>query len=230
MTDEQAPDRKIKKANRKVFTEKNVLTLRARRKQYMVWDGGNGRGSGEVVRGLGILVSPIGAKSYRSVYYFPGSSKSHSRHLGRVGEMTLEEARKLCREDRGTARSGNDPRADDPSKSASYQAAVDDYIKRVQIGQDKNSSAEQARRVLLADCEDWHQRPLATIRNTEIQRLLELVRAGDEGLGLKPRPYLANLLYARMRPFFNWCAKPTINKIKHNPRPVLDRNLQIQPQ
>src|ERR1017187_936511 len=120
-------------ANRKVFTEENVLTLRPKRKQYMVWDGGNGPGSRHVVRGLGILVSSLSAKSYRSYYYFPGSPKPHSRHLGRVGVMTLAEARKLCQRDQKLAADGNDPKGDNPSKSDSYESAVEDYVRRVQI-------------------------------------------------------------------------------------------------
>ncbi len=66
----------------------------------------------------------------------------------------------------------------------------------MQVGQDKRVAAKSAGRVLLADCEDWWTRPVATIRPPEIQKQLELVRDGDEDLGLKPRPYLANLLYA----------------------------------
>src|SRR5215212_1076598 len=85
--------------NHKRLTKDNVLVLRARPQQYMVWDSGT-----EAARGRSILVSPAGAKSYRSTYYFPGSSKPHSRHLGRVGEMELDEARRLCRLDRGNAR------------------------------------------------------------------------------------------------------------------------------
>ena len=75
------------KIRRMVFTDKNVLSLPARRNGYMKWDGGYGRGSGEVVRGLGIWVSPLSAKSYRSMFYFPGSTKSHTRKLGRVGDL-----------------------------------------------------------------------------------------------------------------------------------------------
>jgi integrase len=216
-------ERKLKKRKRKVFSEKNVWSLPVRRKQYVMWDGGSGRGAGEVCRGLQILVSPAGAKSYRSTYYFPGSPKSHSRHLGRVGEMTLEEARDLCRLDRKKAREGIDPRANDPSKSSSFKAAVDDYVNRVQIGQEHNVEAEACRRVLLADTEDWWDRPIATIRHTEIQHRLELIRDGDAKGEYKARPYLANLLYARMKPFFAWCAKPVIGKIKHSPMLGLDK-------
>ena len=216
-------ENKLNKRNRMVFSEPNVRSLRPKRRQYVVWDGGLGRGAGEVARGLHILVSPMGAKSYRSMFYIPGSSKSYSPTLGRVGELSLEEARELCRQDRANARKGIDPRSNDPTKSDSYKSAVDEYIERVQIGEHHNVSAEQARQVLLADCTDWYARPIATIRNTEIQRLLEQVRDGDDKIGRKPRPYLANLLYARMKPFFGWCAKPQIGKLKHSPMVGIDK-------
>jgi integrase len=203
--------------NRMVFTEKNVLTLRPKRKPFMIWDGGQGRGSGEVVRGLGVLVSPLGTKSYRSYYYFPGSPKPHTHHLGRVGVITLEEARSLCKADQRKAKDGIDPNADNPSKSDSYKSAVEQYIKQVQIGQDKRIAAKSAERVLLADCEDWWPRSVGTIRPQEVYQRLLLIRDGDEDKDLKPRPYLANLLYARLRPFFAWCAKPLIGKIKVSP-------------
>jgi integrase len=206
-----------------IFSELNLRSLPIRRKQYMVWDGGNGRGAGECCRGLGVLVSPMGAKSYRSLYYFPGSSKSYSRHLGRVGEMTLDEAREQCRQDRAMARKGMDPRADDPVKSANYEAAVNDYVDRVQVAQDHRAKAEECRRTLLNDCKDWHARPLATIRNTEIQHLLERVRDGDDKRGLKARPYMANLLYARLKPFFAWASNPSIGKIKLSPMLGIDK-------
>jgi integrase len=214
---EQEQTAKLNKRKRMVFSEKNVRSLPVKRKQYVVWDGGSGRGAGEVRRGLHILVSPQGAKSYRSMFYFPGSSKSYTRHLGRVGEIELAEARELCGKDRKRAREGFDPRAENPRRSDSYKSAVDDYIDRVQIGEYNNVSAEAARQVLLNYCEDWHTRPIRTIRNTEIQRLLERIRDGDGAQQTKGRPYLANLIYARMKPLFHWCAKPQIDKLKQSP-------------
>src|ERR1700693_5522530 len=96
-----------------IFSEKNVRALQPHRKQYVVWDAGNGRGAGEVARGLHILISPMGAKSYRSIFYFNSNPKAYPRHLGRVGEMPLTEARELCRQDRANARKEPplDPRA-----------------------------------------------------------------------------------------------------------------------
>jgi hypothetical protein len=101
------------KANRKHFTESNVLTLPAKRNQYLVWDAGSKRSRDDTARGLAILVSPTGTKSYRCVYTYPGSAKPFWMHLGRVGEMPLEEARERCRKVRGKARKGDDPT--DPS-------------------------------------------------------------------------------------------------------------------
>ena len=114
--------------------------------------------------------------------------------------------------DRAKASKGIDPRVD-RSRSASFKAAVDDYVKRVQIGQKKLVRAEECCRVLLADTEDWHDVAIGTIDAKQIQERLDLVRDGDETLGKKSRPHSANLLYARMKPFFAWCAKPNIGKI-----------------
>src|SRR5262249_41115059 len=58
---------------------------------------------------------------------------------------------------------------------------------------------EEARRTLLNDCPEWHQRPLATIRTTEIQHLLERVRDGDDELGLRPRKCRTCCTYASAR-------------------------------
>ena len=214
----------MRKARHKIFTESNVSKLPINaRKQYQVWDRGIGRGAGECARGLSILVSPSGVRSFRSTFYFIGSPKAHSRHLGRVGEMTLEEARELCREDRGKARKGIDPRTDDAIKSDSFKACVDDYIKRVQIGEKHAIKATEAHSTLLRDTTDWHVLPISTIGAKEIQRVLELVRDGDPQRDLKPRPYLSNLLHARLKTFFAWCAKPTIGKLKTSPMLGIDR-------
>ncbi len=87
----KAPGKRV----RKKLSDDNVLTLPTKRKQYMVWDTGQ--------KGLHVLVSPGGARTCRSVYYFPGSSKPYSKKLGRVGEITLEQAQQLCRADQKAA-------------------------------------------------------------------------------------------------------------------------------
>jgi hypothetical protein len=91
----------------------------------------------------------------------------------------------------------------------------------VQIGKKQNVAAEAARQVLQINCPQWHNRPIGTLRREEIEALLELVRDGDAKLSLKPRPYLSNLLYARLKPLFGWAVKT--NKLKLSPMLSIDK-------
>lgn len=195
------------KPNRKYFTEENVLRIRAKRKQYLIWDAASGRGMSDAARGLAILVSPTGTKSYRCVYYYPGSPKPHYMHLGRVGEMSLQEARDRCRDARKAASDGEDPTADTPTHSDNFKDAVDIYIKHEQIGRYGNKSANETGAVMLSSCVEWLTRPVATIRYREIEALLQLIRDGDADKKLKARPYLANRVFSHLKDFFGWCVR-----------------------
>lgn len=209
-------------ANRKLLTEENVQSLPYKLHQYQVWDGTNGRGSEHCARGLSVMVFPSGTKSYRSTYYFSNSSKPHSRHLGRVGEMTLAEAREQCRLDRRNAQNGIDPKGDQ-TKSDAYAALVEEYVRRVLIGAKGNLSHAETKRMLLKDGKEWEHRSIATITAPEIQKLLEQLRDGDKEQGIRGRPYLANKLYGALVTFFAWCAKPTIGKLKYSPMTGIDK-------
>jgi integrase len=175
-----------------------------RREQYRVWDGG----SDPVSRGLCVLVSPAGARSYRSTFYFPGSSAALSRHLGRVGEMSLDEAREQNRQDRANARKGIDPRTR-TNTGEDFEATVKDYVKREQVGAKNNASAPNVERMILKECAEWKRRDPSSIRPQEVQSLLESTR--DRA------PYVANLLYARLATFFSWCARPAVGKVAASP-------------
>ena len=172
--------------NRKKFTEENVTRLPLKKRQYLTWDSGTGG-----VRGLAILVSPMGARSYRVCFYWPGSNKPNYKHIGRVGEISLDDARKVALETRGMARRGEDPLAGVAVKSDNFKVAIEDYIQHEQIGRNKNKSALQTQKLMLACLgEELLKRPVATIRFGEIDALLETMRDGDEES--KPRPYQAN--------------------------------------
>jgi integrase len=197
--------------NHKHFTEENVHKIPRKNRQYLVWDWGTG-----AARGLAILSSPTGTKSYRVVFYFPGSSKPNYRHIGRVGEISLEAARKIALESRGMARRGEDPRAGEANKSDNFKVAVEDYIQHEQIGRNKNKSALETQKLMLASCKDWLTRPVATIRYGEIDALLEIMRDGNSEL--KARPYQANRVYSHLKDFFSWC----VRKKKISASPMTD--------
>jgi integrase len=128
-------------------------------------------------------------------------------HLGRVGEMKLKTARERCQEVRGRAKEGEDPRAGAPTRSDNFTAAVEKYIKDEQIGRCKNvpASANKTKSVMLSNCAAWASRPVATIRDSEIDALLLAIRDGDDEQ--RGRPYMAVRLHAHLRSFFAWCAK-----------------------
>jgi integrase len=212
-----SPRKKRRPRNLKKFTEDSVLKLPAKRRQYLAWDTGT-----DAARGLGVLISPTGTRSYRVVYYFPGSGKPHSMHLGRVGEMMLAEARKRTLEARAKAREGIDPKAADVSKSDDFKSAVEDYVRHWQKGKRQNATADEVQRILLKACAEWHHRPVATIRPQEIEKLLNTIRDGDDN-GTKPRKYLANRVHALLRTFFDWCAKPAVAKLTKSPMAGLDK-------
>jgi integrase len=205
----------MRKRNLKRFTEESVEALPIKRRQHMAWDSGP-----DAARGLGILISPSGSRSYRVTYYFPGSPKGHSMHLGRVGEMTLEDARKQLRLAREKARQGIDPKHDDLTKSADFRSAVEHFVKQELVGRRGNSTALESRRILLKACAEWEHRPIATIRVQEIDSLVSAIRDGDS---VSKGPYIANKVYAQLRNFFSWCAKPSIAKLKSSPMVGLDK-------
>ena len=208
--------------HRMVFTEDRVRSLPMKSKPYRAWDGGNGRGTHDVARGLCVFVTPTGTRSYRSTYYFPGSSVAHQRHLGRVGELALEDARAQCRRDRADALKGINPK--NSSGSDKFEDVVKEYVRRYQ---GKNKSAAQVERMLLRDCAEWALRPIGSIKGPEIQAHLEFIRDGDDDN--KARPGVANVLYARLNTFFTWCVGPSVAKIATDPMQGIKRPAATEP-
>jgi integrase len=195
------------KANHLYFTDTALAKLKPKRKQYLVWDAWTDerqRGS-DPARGLCVLVSPKGAKSYRACFYFPGSPAPNYMHLGRVGEMPLAEARQRCGEARNLALQGKDPRAGDPAKSGSFETVFRDWVAREQIGRRQNKSALKTQGFVLANCKPLLGRPIAAVQYSEIERLLDQIRDGDGDK--KPRPAAAIRIFAHLRDFFSWCAR-----------------------
>src|SRR5215470_10526524 len=62
------------------------------------------------IPGFAIRVTDKGAKSYILVYSFHGRRRRYT--IGRIGELSLEDAREKARELRGQVRQGKDPCAD----------------------------------------------------------------------------------------------------------------------
>jgi integrase len=197
-------------ANRRHFTEQNVLRMPVKAKQYFVWDKGTG-----AARGLAVLVNPTGTCTYFVNYKFPGSNRLHYKKLGRVGEVTLEEARAKAIETRRLANQNKDPKADDPIKSDAFGTAFKAYVKQEQQGRKNNSSALETQALVLKRCEEWEHRAVATLSYREIDKLLAAIRDGNPEKDIQGRPYAAVRIYAHLKDFFKWCARQQI--IRDNP-------------
>ena len=190
------------KANRKTFTETNVLRLPVKPNQHFVWDAGTG-----AARGLAVLVNPTGTKTYFVNYRFPGSKKLLYLKLGRIGKITVEEARAAALAARRAAKQGKDPKASDPNKSDAFETVFKNYIEQEQSGRKKNKSAKATEGVVLFNCAELKPRAVATITYREIDALLAGIRDGKNG---KPRAATAARLFAHLRDFFGWCARSKI--------------------
>ena len=159
--------------NRKRLTEKSVFNLATASSQYRVWDTGP-----NAARGLFVLIQPSGTRTYHVLYRFKGGTKEHTLSLGRVGEITLEEARDKALEARRRAARGEDPRVSDASDT--FKAVVEKWTTNEQQGRKGNVSAERIQEYLLTACKRWLDRPLATMRYSEIDDLLSEMRDGSK--------------------------------------------------
>ncbi len=178
--------------------------------------------------GLFVRVSQGGARSFVVFYRLDGKQRRDT--IGRFVERakgdepgSLKWARAEADHIHSLAANELDPRDDRAAKKAKaaqqrtniYKATVEDYIERFQKREKGNSSAYDVQRALLREGARWHDRPVKSITATEIQKLLEDMRDGTDAT--KSRPYLANRMYAYLRTFFAWSAKPGIDKLERSP-------------
>lgn len=182
-------------------------------------------------KGLYVRITPKGAKTYCVVARPPrmGTEKVKQTWatLGPTDEFeSVEDARAVAAKVRKRIKNGDDPfpPPPEPRDRSTYAWAVEDYIKRYQIGQKGNATSDEVKRVLLKEGAEWKNRRVDTITAKEIGQLLDAVRDGDKTT--KPRPYLANRFYAYLRTFFNWTAKPAIQYLKSSPMIGIDKPLR----
>jgi len=203
------------KPNRMTFTHIPLRRLKPKDRQFMIWDKGT---PGQ--KGLGVLVSPGGTKSFRSTYYFPGSPKAHSRKLGRFPDMTIGEARDLAREDRRKAADGIDPKREwARTTGAMFEAVFEDWMRRDQAN---NKTAHETRRALERDVlPEWHGRSIHDIKRRDVIALID-------GIADRGAVTMARRVHAHLHRLFKWATGRAIIEVnpmadlpkpgKENPR------------
>jgi integrase len=158
--------------------------------------------------GFALRVTSKGVRSF--VLHYRPKSGSHKGKLtrwtiGRLGELSLAEARRLARDARIAVRDqGADPARDsrhsEPEDGPeTYQKAVEDYHAKYQVGKKGNRTADTTKRLLMNGGATWLHKPVADITRQEIHDVLDRIMA-------EQKPYLANRTHAAFRTFFRWCA------------------------
>lgn len=192
------------------------------------------------LRGFGIRITARGAKSFVLNYRFDDPEDGRRRAseyrytIGHFGphDWSVTAARAEAKAWRRKIDKGVEhPMAQRAERRATVRAtreaetfreAVEDYIKRYQIGQRGNASAGEVERTIMKECADWLEHPVATVKTEDIQKLLEEMRDGSGG-NPKPRPYLANRTFAYLRTFYGWASQRGINKVADNPMTGMQR-------
>ncbi|MBN1451647.1 MAG: integrase family protein, partial [Anaerolineales bacterium] len=180
------------------FTDLALQKLRPPKKgQVQVWDDDSEAQRGVAgQRGLSLLISKGGAKTYRSTYVLHG--KAISRKLGRIDELTLAEARDIVRQDRRMAKQGKDPKAavrktDDPKL---YKEAVTDFVD--QVCKIEQKQWKQSQDILLRYFDDWFERSIDTITEQEIRDRINHVKVNSG-------PRAAKVAHVKLCKLWDWC-------------------------
>jgi integrase len=188
------PKAKPKRRTRRTMTltEARVAGLRIGKAPYLVWDHGN-----DSQRGLAVNVHPSGVKTYTAFFNY-AKQPSKSMALGRVGEMSLEQARKRTAAIRAKAREGLDPRQEDPTRSLTFGELTTVWHERELTGRKGNVSADETKSLVEYHTKPWINRPAGTIRYNEVDDLLCKLR---DKLGKGPT---AVRMHAHLSSIFKW--------------------------
>jgi integrase len=159
-------------------------------KRHLAWDA--------LVRGLAVRVTDRGQRSFVLITRYPGSRHPAPRSLGRVGAISLEDARTKAREWLKQISSGIDPaQAQATAARDTLQAICTEYLAR---------DGSKLRSV------DWRRaalerlvypalgsRPIVEVRRSDIVRLLDKIED-------KNGPAMADQTLAILRKIMNWHA------------------------
>jgi integrase len=173
------------------LTDRGISALKAAEpgKRTLVWDA--------MVPGLAIRVTDKGTKAFVLVARFPGSPNPTARAIGRVGAVSLEDARTKAREWQRLIAAGNDPAEEPRREAGTLQAVCLDWLARdgAQLRSVKQLRSALERNVFPV----LGAKPIGEIKRSEIVRLLDQVE--DERGRVA-----ANRALALIRRVCNWHA------------------------
>jgi integrase len=171
------------------LTDRGVRGLRPKDKRYEVRD--------TVVPGLYVDVTKSGAKSFILCTRYPGKLHPGRRTLGKVGVMTLADARATARAWLESIAKGVDPQEHDRrSQETKFSVVVEEFIARHVRTKRKARDVEREIRSELVPA--WRNKAIGEITTRDVLVLIE--RIVDRGA-----KYQAHNIFSHARKFFNWC-------------------------
>jgi integrase len=172
------------------------------------------------VSGLTLRINQAGTKTFFLAYRLPGTGKQARLRIGEYDpeHFPLCKARETGRFYRSLIDQGTDPRhhlaaeakrrareqeiakrTEAERRANTFAAAVADYVAKFQVGKKQNRTWKETQRLLLVNCVEWRERPIADIARRDVHHLLDCIM--QDGYG-----YSANRTYAALKTFFRWCA------------------------
>jgi hypothetical protein len=195
---------------RRTLTDRGIAALKpaAPGKRYMVHDAD--------VRGLGVLVTDKGSKSFVFYARYPGSASPSRRYIGQVGALSLAAARRKAQEWRGLIAEGKDPaeheaaqrRADARRRANTFEAVAVAFIEARIKGQRTAIATEQEiRRHLISR---WIGRPITSITTDDVVDLCDSFRRA----GINAH---AHNVFGHCRRIFKWAIQRRCYDLQRSP-------------
>jgi integrase len=197
----QEEERKAQRAeNHREFTGDNVRKLPLPTTgQLVYWD------TKQV--GLSVLCS-MSTRTYRASYVIShdkdheNAGKAITRKIGRVGEMTVQQARKTVESYRGIANRGDDPAKPKP-RGLTFGEVADKFVKLYCKANQR--TWHQSERILKNNCEPLWNRPIDMVSKQRIKELCS-------GFAAEGYPYKASVTHATVKKMLGWAEEEGLIK------------------
>lgn len=202
------------------LTTRAITSAKAAIKPYDIADA--------IVPGLVLRVMPSGAKSYNLVRRFPGSPHPTRRSLGKIGMISLQDAREKARQWHELLQRGIDPAAElererqeaDRKRNDTIGALAETYLARQVIGKARQEAhvLHNFRKILIPM---FGHRPIADLTSREVSLALAAIEQHGTDHGLvklgirkelcrdrasRPAPGQARNLFVFLDVMLRWAA------------------------
>jgi integrase len=169
-----------------------------------------------LVPGLVVRVTDKGTKTLMLRARFANSPDPKRLEIGKLGEMTLAQARDTAREWLAMKEQGLHPgeerkrslEAERSRRQVTFAVVAEEFIARHLRGKRKEDRSTREIRTELIP--HWGERPITDIDRGDVVRLIEAIAA-------RPAPYYARNILVHIQSLFGWALHRGIYGLEHSP-------------